>query len=79
MDELKLWMQDQLDQKKVEPDSGLGQAIHYMLKRWTTLTRFLTVAGAPLDNNIANAARGISGYAASGIMPRGSLEPSSSL
>jgi len=56
MDELKLWMQDQLDQKKVEPNSGLGQAIHYMLKRWTTLTRFLTVAGAPLDNNLAERA-----------------------
>jgi hypothetical protein len=52
MDQLQQWMQAQLDQKKVEPNSGLGDAINYMLKRWETLTRFLSVPGAPLDNNI---------------------------
>jgi hypothetical protein len=31
----------------------------YMLKRWEPLTRFLAVAGAPLDNNLSYAARGI--------------------
>ena len=36
----------------MEPNSGLGQAINYMLKRWEPLTRFLVVPGAPLDNNI---------------------------
>ena len=44
-------MQLQIDQKQVEPNSGLGQALNYMLRRWEPLTRFLTVAGAPLDNN----------------------------
>ena len=53
MDQLREWMQAQLDQKKVEPNSGLGDALNYMLKRWETLTRFLSVPGAPLDNNIA--------------------------
>jgi transposase len=53
MDDLKKWMQEQLDQKRVEPNSGLGQAFNYMLKRWEALTRFLSVLGAPLDNNIA--------------------------
>ena len=52
LEQLQQWMQTQLDQKKVEPNSGLGQALNYMLKRWTPLTRFLTVPGAPLDNNI---------------------------
>jgi len=52
MDQLQEWMQTQLDQKKVEPNSGLGDALNYMLKRWETLTRFLSVPGAPLDNNI---------------------------
>jgi len=52
MDQLQQWMQAQLDQKKVEPNSGLGDAFNYMLKRWETLTRFLSVPGAPLDNNI---------------------------
>ena len=52
MDQLQQWMQTQMEQKKVEPNSGLGDAINYMLKRWETLTRFLSVPGAPLDNNI---------------------------
>jgi transposase len=56
MDQLQQWMQAQLEQKKVEPNSGLGQAINYMLKRWETLTRFLSVPGAPLDNNITERA-----------------------
>jgi hypothetical protein len=56
MDELQKWMREQLEQKKVEPNSGLGEAIQYMLKRWQTLTRFLSVPGAPLDNNIAERA-----------------------
>ena len=56
MDELQKWMQEQMEQKQVEPNSALGEAIHYMLKRWQTLTRFLSVPGAPLDNNIAERA-----------------------
>jgi len=56
MDELQKWMQDQLDQKRVEPNSGLGHAFNYMLKRWDPLTRFLSVPGAPLDNNLTEQA-----------------------
>jgi len=48
---LKIWMQLQIDQNLVEPNSNLGKAIGYMLKRWVKLTRFCYVAGAPLDNN----------------------------
>ena len=32
----------------------------YMQTRWTELTQFLRVPGAPLDNNVTYAARGIS-------------------
>jgi hypothetical protein len=53
MEALHAWMREQLDQKRVEPNSGLGEAIRYMLKHWEGLTRFLSVPGAPLDNNIA--------------------------
>jgi transposase len=56
MDELEKWMRGQLDQKQVEPNSGLGQAFNYMLKRWDRFTRFLCVPGAPLDNNITERA-----------------------
>jgi len=51
METLEKWAREQIDQKKVEPNSALGQAIRYMLKRWGKLTLFLREAGAPLDNN----------------------------
>ena len=51
MDELRAWFTELIDGKKVEPNSGLGGAIAYMQARWTELTQFLRVPGAPLDNN----------------------------
>lgn len=56
MESLHQWMVDQLQGKAVEPNSGLGKAIKYMLKRWEALTLFLRKAGAPLDNNITERA-----------------------
>lgn len=56
MKDLKNWLDEQLDQKKVEPNSGLGQAITYMLKHWKPLSAFLRVRNAPLDNNICERA-----------------------
>ena len=56
MDELKAWMEKQFEDKIVEPNSRLGGAFNYLLKRWEGLTRFLDVAGAPLDNNTAERA-----------------------
>ena len=56
MEQLKIWFNDQFDQKKVEPNSGLGQAISYMLKHWKALTLFLREPNAPLDNNICEQA-----------------------
>jgi transposase len=56
MDDLRQWMSEQLKQKTVETNSGLGQAFNYMLKHWEPLTLFLRQAGAPLDNNIAERA-----------------------
>ena len=52
MEQLRTWLQTQLDEKKVEPNSGLGVAINYLLKHWHRLTLFLRQLGAPLDNNI---------------------------
>jgi transposase len=56
MEDLKDWMELLVREKKVEPNSALGGAIDYMLKRWPKLTLFLREAGAPLDNNIAERA-----------------------
>lgn len=52
MDRLKLWLEDLLAQKKVEPNSGLGKAIAYVMKRWEPLTLFLRKPGAVLDNSL---------------------------
>ncbi|HEX9872391.1 MAG TPA: transposase, partial [Candidatus Tectomicrobia bacterium] len=56
MEALKTWMVEQLESRQVEPNCGLGQAIHYMLKHWNELTLFLRQVGAPLDNNICERA-----------------------
>ena len=56
MAELKTWLTDQIEQHKVEPNSGLGEAIGYMLRHWEALSLFLRQAGAPLDNNICERA-----------------------
>ncbi len=56
IDGLKKWLRRQLDDKLVEPNSSLGDAIQYMLDHWEPLTLFLRQAGAPLDNNICERA-----------------------
>jgi hypothetical protein len=53
---LETWLRQQLDDHLVEPNSGLGAAITYMLKHWAPLTLFLRVPGAPLDNNVCERA-----------------------
>ncbi len=56
MKDLKKWLNAQLDDRKVEPNSLLGGAINYTLKHWGELTQFLKLPGAPLDNNICERA-----------------------
>jgi transposase len=56
MAELQAWMEAQITPRKVEPNSGLGEAIAYMRKHWDKLTLFLRVPGAPLDNNVCERA-----------------------
>jgi len=56
MEQLYHWMTDQMESRKVEPNSGLGKSISYMLKHWKPLTLFLRVEGAPLDNNLCERA-----------------------
>jgi transposase len=50
------WLTEQLEEKRVEPNSALGDAIGYMLRHWEPLTLFLRQAGAPLDNNMCERA-----------------------
>ena len=56
MERLHSWCAAQFEERKVEPNSGLGQAISYLLKHWEKLTLFLRVAGAPIDNNLVERA-----------------------
>lgn len=55
MTRLEIWLREQIEDGKVEPNSGLGQAITYMRKHWIPLTLFLREPGAPLDNNACEA------------------------
>ena len=56
MEYLHQWLEAQFALKQVEPNSGLGKAITYLLRHWNGLTAFLREAGAPLDNNICERA-----------------------
>ena len=52
MEQMRVWMKQEINGTQVEPNSDLGSAFKYVLKRWDKLTLFLRQAGAPLDNNI---------------------------
>jgi transposase len=56
MDQLHAWCCRQFDERKVEPNSGLGKAIQYLFNHWSELTLFLRQPGAPIDNNICERA-----------------------
>ena len=50
---LRAWIEELFANKRVEPNSGLGGALRYLLERWEPLTLFLRVVNAPIDNNIS--------------------------
>ena len=56
MDDLKAWLDKQIADRLVEPNSALGQAITYMQTHWETLTRFSPYRRRPLDNNLVERA-----------------------
>src|SRR5215472_2717566 len=56
VEKLHAWLQAQFEEKRVEPNSGLGTAITYVLRHWDRLTLFLRQAGAPLDSNLVERA-----------------------
>lgn len=53
---LETWMEKQLQDREALPNSSLGKAFTYMLSHWQTLTQFLRVPAAPLENNTAERA-----------------------
>jgi transposase len=53
---LKEWMDRQLTERLIEPNSRLGEAIRYLQNHWEGLTLFLRAEGVPLDNNVVERA-----------------------
>jgi transposase len=53
MSELREWIEGELRDRRVEPNSSLGKAFQYMLNHFEKLTRFLNAPGTPIDNNEA--------------------------
>lgn len=56
MESLRIWCDEQIRERKAEPNSGLGKAIQYFQRHWKALTLFLRQPGAPLDNNVCERA-----------------------
>ena len=56
MDDFYDWLNRQINEKLVHPNSSLGKAVAYCINHWHGLTLFLREAGAPLDNNICERA-----------------------
>jgi len=52
LEQMKKWLQDQQDQRLIEPNSALGKAVQYLNRHWDGLMGFCRYPGAPLDNNI---------------------------
>jgi transposase len=52
MAKLHEWLEAQFAEHRIEPSSGLGKAISYLLNHWVKLTLFLKHPGVPIDNNI---------------------------
>ena len=50
MDELEVWLEQQLASRQVERNSPLGEAVEYMTSRWQSFCGFFEYAGAPLSN-----------------------------
>jgi transposase len=54
MNKLRDWAKEQLNES-AEPNSVLAAECKYLLNHWPGLTKFLELAGAPLDNNALEA------------------------
>jgi transposase len=51
MEELRHWIEEQFQERRVEPNSALGKAFAYLQRHWPGLTQFLSQCHAPLDSN----------------------------
>ena len=56
MEQLQCWIEEQFQERRVEPNSALGKALAYLQRHWSGLTQFLSQRAAPLDTNAAERA-----------------------
>ena len=56
LDGLKQGLQKPVDDRLVDPNSSLGQAISYLQSHWVTRTRLGSIPNAPLDNHVVEGA-----------------------
>jgi transposase len=56
MEGLRHWIEEQFQQRRVEPNSALGKAFSYLRRHWPGLTQFLSQRHAPLDSNVVERA-----------------------
>jgi transposase len=56
MAKLHEWLEAQFAEHRIEPNSGLGKAISYLLNHWVKLALFLEHPGVPIDNNVVERA-----------------------
>jgi hypothetical protein len=76
MEQLKVWLVEQIEGKKVEPNSPLGDAISYMLKYWERFTLFLRVPNAPLIiTYVSKSSSALFSHRKNSLFLRQSLEP----
>jgi hypothetical protein len=50
LEQLQRWIEEQFQQRRVEPNSALGKAFSYLQRHWDGLTQFLSQRHAPLDS-----------------------------
>ena len=67
LEKLKEWMTEQFREKKVLPNSPMGKALAYSLKRWDKLMRYtqngmLSIDNNPVENSIRPVALGRKNY-----------------
>jgi transposase len=51
LEQLQRWIEEQFQERRVEPNSALGKALAYLQRHWSGLTQFLFQPNAPLDSN----------------------------
>jgi transposase len=56
MIQIREMCEDKIERGLVEPRSPLWQPVHFIINQWPRLTKFLEVAGMPLDTNLCEQA-----------------------